>query len=189
MLSLAINTGSYSDIEQYYESFKTLETRNETLIRCVCASLVICGKYFFRQKQNDKALNLLRKARVSAASNPLILREIITVLVDNKMLAEAEDALKRFPDNHRSSQHFVVSSFLVNNLAEPEKIKLIPILRNLVRENIREPLIWYWLIFHLVDCDKIDEAETIFENACLVWPDRVPYFTEALKIQEEEVPD
>jgi tetratricopeptide (TPR) repeat protein len=186
VLSLAINTGNYADVEQYYETFKEIEVRNDDLVRYVCASLVVCGKHFFRQHQKDKALEFLKKASVSAAGKPLILREIITVLVDNKLLPEAEDVLKRFPDDIRKDSHFLVASFLVRNLSEGDKAKLIPDLRNMVRDEIKEPLIWYWLIYHLVDYKKTDEAETICDEAIKLWPAKEAYFRSALRAVEEE---
>lgn len=186
VLSLAINTGNYSDIDEYYETFKEIETRNDDLVRYVCASLVVCGKHYFRQNQKARALEFLRKASVSAAGKPLILREIITVLVENNLLREAEDVLKRFSEDLKKTPHFLVANFLIRNLAETEKTKLIPDLRNMVRDEIKEPIIWYWLIFHLVDYNKLDEAESVCEDAIKLWPTKADYFNSALKIEEGE---
>jgi len=189
VLSLAINTGNYADVEQYYETFKEIETRKDDLVLYVCASLVVCGKHFFRQNQKEKALEFLKKAAVSAAGKPLILREIISVLIENKLLSEAEDVLKRFPEDLRKDAHFLVANFLVKNLSEPEKRKLIPDLRTMVRDEIKEPLIWYWLMFHLVDIEKNDEAETVYHDAIKLWPNKEEYFRSALKIEDEEQAD
>jgi DNA-binding NarL/FixJ family response regulator len=176
VLSLAVNTGNFNDIEQYYDSFKEIETRSDELVKYICAALVVCGKHFFRQKENDKALEFLKKATISAAGRTLILKEVISVLVEFGFFKEAQDVLNRFPETSKNEMNFKIADFLIKNGSESEKAKLIPALREMVREKITEPMIWYWLIVDLIALDKIDEAETVCEDAIKLWPEKVDYF-------------
>jgi hypothetical protein len=130
-------------------------------------------------------MDFLKKAAVSSAGKTGILKDIITVLVDNKQLPEAVEVLKRFPSNAGKDPNYLVANFLVNNLTEADKVKLIPELRSLVKDGIKEPLIWYWLIFYLVEFEKDDEAENYCQEAIKLWPAKAEYFKSAMVIEEE----
>ncbi len=180
VLALAVSTGNFDDIESYYESFKEMESRSDDLVRSVCASLVVCGRHYFRAGQKDRAIDLLKKASVSAAGRASVLKEVVAVFVEQGLALEAEEVLKRFLDQDRTGDAYRVACFLVKNLVQSDKSVLIPELRQMVRESIREAIIWYWLIFHLGQMGKIDEAESVCDDAIQLWPDRADYFEGAL---------
>jgi hypothetical protein len=55
----------------------------------------------------------------------------------------------------------------------------------MVRDEIKEPLIWYWLMFYLVEFEKDDEAENTYEKAVRIWPEKAAFFQKALRVDEE----
>ncbi|MBI3543681.1 MAG: hypothetical protein HY075_10455 [Deltaproteobacteria bacterium] len=89
VLRLAIVIGKYEDIEKYYSVFTNLDDRDETLIKYVCAALVVCGKYYLSTKLgHTRALELFRKAAVTASGRLNILKEIILALLEYRLVRE-----------------------------------------------------------------------------------------------------
>ena len=44
-----------------------IEERSEELVKCVCAALIVCGRYFFENNEMEMGADLIKKATVSAA--------------------------------------------------------------------------------------------------------------------------
>lgn len=114
ILRLAIVTGKYEDIEKYYSVFTNIDERDETLIKYVCAALVVCGKYYLAGNLgHSRALDLFRKASVTGTGRANILKEIILALVDNGLSKEAHHFLERFPQDARDSEDFLLMKLLI----------------------------------------------------------------------------
>jgi CheY-like chemotaxis protein len=178
VLTLAVQTGNFQDIEGYYEFFKELEVRDDELVKYTCAAMIVCGKHFLRSEEAEKGVSLLIKASASAAGKPNILREIIATLTENKRLAEARSILEKFPSASQGDVNYHVSRFLVFDLENDDKKKSLSMLMEFEQKKIEDPLIYYWLIRYCKKFQKENRAEDFLIQAQKKWPDRANYFQE-----------
>jgi CheY-like chemotaxis protein len=181
VLSLAIQTHNFDDIDTYYQGFQEIEARNDELVRHVCAALVVCGKQFFRVGQIDKAVDMLNKAAITAAGKPTVLREIVTTLAEYGKLSEAQTVLARFPADMRNDVHYHMASFLLFRAENPAPEAGFMILGKIIRGGVRDPQLTYWLIRLLVQMGKVEQAENYKIDAEKEWPASKALFEKAYK--------
>ncbi|MBI3543715.1 MAG: hypothetical protein HY075_10625 [Deltaproteobacteria bacterium] len=95
VLRLAIINSRFEDIEQYYAAFCNMDEREDSLIRHVCAALIVCGKYYLRNGQKARALPFFQKATVAGVGRSNILKEIVQALNESGCVKEAEEFLAK----------------------------------------------------------------------------------------------
>lgn len=173
VLRLAIVTQSYEDVERYYQLFTEMEQRNEEMIRYVCAALVVCGKHYLQKGLQTRAFDLFTKASITAAGSTKILRQIVEVLVEQKLAARADDFLKRFPMPSRSTADFVASELQVNEQRYGASAVVDPA-RRAVAADIRDPLIYRILIRSQIAVRHFDAAENMAFEAKKHFPQNAP---------------
>ncbi|NUM89734.1 MAG: response regulator [Bdellovibrionales bacterium] len=117
VLWLAVQTGHYAEVEKFYQDFVAMDRRNEELIRCICAALLVCAKHFFLQGDPAHGASMAQKAALAAAGRAYFLRKGVEVLLEGGCLREAKEVLKRFTQT--DGAHFAVASFLVAAKEEP----------------------------------------------------------------------
>ncbi len=184
VLRLAIMTGSYEDIEKYYQSFTSLDQRDDMLVRYVCAALVVCGKYYLKNNHGRRALELFEKAGVASAGRTRILREIIVSLLEFELANEAQKFLARFPTKTEKDVDFhacdyMVSARLVAPALSVEKG------RKLISQGLEDPEIHRTLIEASVKANLVDAAGTLSKEAEKKWPKQAKLFQGALKHKKE----
>jgi len=173
VLRLAIVTGNYDDIEKYYQVFVEIDERDETLIKYVCAALVVCGKYYLSSKVgHSRALQLFNKAAATGQGLTKILREIILALLDYKLAAEAQPFLERFPPEEFDSNDFLLLRFLVHSVNGSASI-LIEQGRALLAKGLVDERLYTTLLEKLVEAKAPEGArEDIYGRAIAAFPDR-----------------
>ena len=119
IVRLAVMTENYADMEYYYEIFTALDMRSDETIKYICAGLYVAGKYLFNIGDSTKGLDYYKKISISAEGKTRFLRAMIEVLVDKGFAEEAQDIMKRFPDEAKSSNDFFISKFLVQSSYAP----------------------------------------------------------------------
>ena len=117
VLRLAIMNQKYEDVEKYYSVFCNIDERSDTLIRYVCAALVVCGKYYLQTNNRSRAFELFQKAAVTSAGRTNILKEIVQSLVDFELAKEAADFLGRFPAEAQGGAEYSLLKFQVTDLS------------------------------------------------------------------------
>jgi len=68
VLRLAIINSRFEDIEQYYAAFCNMDDREDSLIRHVCAALIVCGKFYLRNGEKARAMPFSRRRRSPASA-------------------------------------------------------------------------------------------------------------------------
>lgn len=180
VLTLAVNTGNVKDIEEYYEAFKTIDSRNEELVKYVCAGMVVAGRHFMRTNNKTRGVDILKKSAISAAGRPNILREIVSTLVEYRFLTEAKDVFKRFGADQQKSPHFQISAFLLFQAEELDSKRNVAMATDLIKQDIKDSIVYYWLIYHLTALGRNDEAEKYREEAEGLYPKERDYFVKAI---------
>lgn len=181
VLKLAVATGNYEDIENYYEHFLGVDRRDEELSKHVCAALIVSGRYHLRNNQIERGTKLLHKAAITAQSRTQFLSEIIHSLVDSNLPAEADQVLRRYPPETQSSTEYLALDLLISL-----KLVSLPITvqkgRKLIRDGRKDPLIYRVLIEASARAGLKDAAESLANQACQLWPARSAIFLKAAEI-------
>jgi two-component system chemotaxis response regulator CheY len=188
VLRLAIVTKSYDDVERYYRVFTNIDTRNEEMIKYVCAALVVCGKYYLQKNFGTRALELFQKAAATASGRTRILREIVLSLVEYGMVKEAEKFLQRFLPESRTGPDFSAMELLVLDKTA-HRSTVIEKGRELLTKNIFDPVIYQILIRKSVEAGLIPAAEDLVRTARQRWPDQGEQFENAFRNKEEKRPN
>ena len=165
VLRLAIMTKNYTDIEKYYQTFVNLDQRNEEIIRYVCAGLIICGKYYLQQKNVARAVELFRKASVSAQREPKLLREIISSLTEYNLFNQAQAFMKEFPPETMNKIEFRISQFLVSSkFLSP--VQMIDQGKELIKEmEKKEAIVYKVVMLKMVEAGLSAAAQEFYERA------------------------
>lgn len=180
VLRLAIMTESYEDVERYYQIFINLDTRNDQLVKYICAALVVCGKFYLQNSSGSRALELFQKAGVTAAGRPKILKEIILSLVGNDLSKEALSFLARFPADTKSGTDYLAMELLIQLKTAP----IAPVVekaQSAIQSGHKDPIIYKVLIEGYNRLNKGDSASRICEEAAQVFPEQAAQFQELLQ--------
>jgi tetratricopeptide (TPR) repeat protein len=171
VLRLAITTGHYEDIEQYYRIFLELDEKTDELIKHTCAALITAGKSFLQKSDTERAKSLFQMAGISAGGKVPFLTEIITTLVGANLADEADKYLKRFPQHTRETIEFFSMDYLVMSRTMPIQVTLDQG-RKLIQEGRFHPIIDRILISTFVKAGMKDNALFLAEDAGRRWPDQ-----------------
>lgn len=175
VLRLAIMTRSYEDVERYYQSFISLDARNDELVRYICAALVVCGKYYISTNNPSRGLELFKKASVTGTGKVKILREIIMALAEHDMLKNAREYLSRFPADLQSGVDYQSMHYLVNSDSQPASLT-ISMGRSLISKDVSDPVIYQVLITKSIEEKYYDHAEELINDGLKKWPEQKPLF-------------
>lgn len=177
ILKLAIITGNYEDVERYYDVFVQIDERAEEVVRHVCAALVVCGKFYLQRSQAPRALELFRKAAVSASGRTRVLREIIQALTEAKMIKEAREFLDRFPMETRRAADFQAMDLLIMDQSPDIDLgSIIAAGRKTLDEGAVDPLIYRIVIARTAQAGWHDSAEQLRIKALSKYPDHASWF-------------
>ncbi|MBI3558469.1 MAG: hypothetical protein HY074_19540 [Deltaproteobacteria bacterium] len=180
VLRLAIVTGKFEDIERYYTIFTNIDDRDETLIRYVCAALVVCGKYYLSTKVgNNRAIELFRKASVTAQGRTKVLKEIVLALLDYHLIKEADSFLSKFPPESFNSDEFLLLRFLVYNHAGKASI-IIDQGRALLSRGVVDDRLYAVMIQRSAEADLVVAAEELVYEGSEKFPEKRGIFEEVL---------
>lgn len=113
IVRLAIQTEHYEDMPYYYDIFTTLDERSKVLINYIGAGLYISGKHQLINGNVSEALRCFECVAVSCSEFTKFLRAMITVMVENNLVGEAESFLSRFPSGSLDHDDYLVSEYLI----------------------------------------------------------------------------
>ena len=175
VLRLAILTKSFEDVERYYQTFITLDARNDELVRYICAALVVCGKHYLKNNNPSRGMELFRKASVTGAGKVKILREIILALAENEMLKNAQEFLSRFPPEIQSGADYQAMEYLVNS--DSQAITLtISKGRELISKGVLDPIIYQVLITKSIQGGYAEQGMELIQEGIKKWPAQAMLF-------------
>jgi tetratricopeptide (TPR) repeat protein len=173
VIKLAVINEAYEDIERYYQLFCKLDSRNETLVRYVTASLIACGKHYLQKKNFARAVELFARAKSTGLRNPKVLREIILSLLLAELAAEAQVFLEAYPAGLQGT-----GEFLAMRYASTERnLQLgasIAAGRKLLSEGVQEYILYATLIRRSIEGGFLDHAEQLLHDALRLWPEKDP---------------
>ena len=174
VIRLAVQTNNFQDMLSYYELFTSLDERTNSTINYIGAGLYVSGKYFMMNNAKDEALKIFEAIGVSCSIFTKYPRAIITVLVENNMVNEAEKFLGRFDPTTRSELDYLISDYLVDSIKFNDANRLVKSGLELYNKNIKDQRCMQIMIKSMRECgykeDKINDFE--FEMNKL-WPEKI----------------
>jgi tetratricopeptide (TPR) repeat protein len=180
VLRLAVTTGHYEDIEQYYRIFLELDEKSDELVKHTCAALITSGKSYLQKGDTDHAKGLFQMAGISAGGKVPFLTEIITTLVNAGFADEADKYLKRFPQHTRETIEYFTMDYLVMSKTMPLQVTLDQG-RKLVQEGRFHPIVDKILMQTFLKAGMKENAIFLAQDACRRWPEQAREFLEILK--------
>jgi CheY-like chemotaxis protein len=173
VIRLAVQTNNFKDMHSYYELFTSLDERSNATINYIGAGLYVSGKYFMLNNAKDEALKLFEAIGVSCSIFTKYPRAIITVLVENNLVNEAEKFLSRFDPASRSEIDYLISDYLVDSIKFNDPNRLVKSGLELYNKNIKDQRCMEIMIKSMRECgykeDKINDF--VFEINKL-WPEK-----------------
>jgi DNA-binding NarL/FixJ family response regulator len=184
VIKLAVLNEAYEDIERYYQLFCKLDHRNETLVRYVTASLIVCGKHYLAKKNFARAVELFARAKSTGLRNPKILREIILSLLSADLAAEAQVFLEAYPAGLQGTPEYLAMKYssTERGLALGASIAAG---RKLINDGVQEYVLYATLIRRSIEGGFLDHAEQLWQEACRLWPEKE---AELLRIKKNTSP-
>lgn len=170
VVRLAIMTKNYTDIEDFYEIFKSLDEREEDVVNYICAGLYICGKFYFLNNQLKEGRKSFEKVGISCLGKGKFLKQMIKILVQYEFFDDAQKLLVRFPSGGGDQEDYLISTYLSesNQLNPTEKTSRG---LDLYNKGIRDPECVRIMIDSLTLLGSDKKARNYLEEAVHLWPD------------------
>jgi len=181
VLRLAIITQQYDDVEKYYQAFCNIDERDDTLVKYVCAALVVCGKYYLGTGARSRAMTLFQKASATGTGRANIIKEIVQALVEANLPKDARDYQKKFPPEFQTSKDYQLLNFEITNLEGPVSA-VIQIGRELQKQNIHSERFYEIMIGRSQESSLKDAVEALAYEAAKNYPDKKDHFMALAKI-------
>jgi CheY-like chemotaxis protein len=119
VLRLAVTTGNYIDVPDYYDLFIALDERPDELTKHMCSAMAVAGKHALKRLDIPKAMEIFDKLAVTCAGRTNYLRYTVESFVEREHFAEALRYLKRFDPITHASDDYQLASFLVASGTKP----------------------------------------------------------------------
>jgi CheY-like chemotaxis protein len=171
VLKLAVINRKFDDIEEYYNMFVAIDDRDDILIRHVVTSLIICGKHYLENDAKARALELFQKASATGTGRVNFLKEIVQILLDHKLPAEAQGFLKKFPPEAMTTDAFKILQFQIMDHTDATKIAVISRGRELIEAKIHDKAIYAIVLKRGVEIDMKVMVEHLYYQAIRQFPE------------------
>lgn len=184
VLRLAIMTKQYDDIEQVYQTFKSLDDNNPGVIRSLAAALIVCGKYYLSTKLGTvRALELFKKACAATGAKSKFLREVIFILLERQLHREAAEFLSLIPPDEAQSEEAQLLRFLIFSQYGHDSL-ILEQGHQLLAKGIHHEKIYEVLIKKETELGNILAAEKLLTTAREQFPGRFTHL-EALAVKSK----
>lgn len=172
VIRLAVRTGNFEHMEEYYELFTDLEEREPEVTKYVCSGMYVSGKYYLYNDQAESARSIFDKVSVSCEGASNFLKEMIKSLSSFGFYEDCKSMLKRFSKDNEDVADYMISSYLAN-LDEMNNTERISQGLELFNNGHKDPIAADILIKALYK-DGNKRADEYLEEAQHLWPDKFP---------------
>ncbi|MCC7441713.1 MAG: response regulator [Bdellovibrionales bacterium] len=169
-VSLAVETGHFDHVGRYFEVYTGLEFKPENLAQAVSRALIEGGRHFLGNERVQEAVDVFQKASVTANKHTLVLRRIITSLVEHGKHQEAERFLKDFPPEHQRGSDYLSMDLLIGS-ALGTVSRTIDQGRRLLRSGLQDQVVYETLIRTSIKAGLLESAEGLVYDAARIWPE------------------
>lgn len=169
-IRLAVICRKFEDIETYYGYYLDLDERAKDLTKCMCAGLIIAGKYFLSEKKIPQAVKMFQGAAASSGSAPKFLYDIITALLSSKCVAEADMFLMKFRPEDQNQKEFLLCKFKLAD-ADNNAAKVIKLGRELLSRDISDEQVYETMIKRYIEAGIVRPVDDLYYQAISQYPD------------------
>jgi len=180
VLKLAIINGKYEDVERYYSVFCNIDERDDTLIKYICAALVVCGRYYLGTNSRSRGLELFQKAAATGTGRSKILKEVVQALLDFNLTKDAKTYLDRFPPGEQSAPDYLLLKFHVLD-QEGNKNAIIEFGRQLIGKGIHDEKLYEVMIQRSIETKMHRSIEALHSAATTHFPEKKAHFDKLIE--------
>ncbi|MGK5088696.1 hypothetical protein WDW86_14150 [Bdellovibrionota bacterium FG-2] len=170
VLRLAIQTGNFDDIDQYYETYKNIDHRTEDMVKTMCAALVVAGKFHLKSANLERCVSYFNKAIVSCGGKTRIFREIVISLTEHGQFQAAEEFLVKFPQATQKGVDYAACNLLLTDKVQGPSFAIARG-REYIKRGLHDPLIYKILIERSYEAGYTDSADDLAKDARSRWPE------------------
>jgi tetratricopeptide (TPR) repeat protein len=177
-LRLAVETSSLDDLDEYYEIFKLLPLKPQTLLEHLCSALVVAGRHFLENHREKGGHELFEHVVALKPGSTRFLRRIVEILVLLEDLEQARHYLDLFPGESRASHDYIACEFLVS--ADPVDLDgLIQGAEKLLERGVRTPGLYEAMLKAHSRRRDTEAVARRLNEARKIWPHRTEDFEAA----------
>lgn len=183
VLKLSIITNNISDIEFFYSLYLEIDERDNKLVEAMSAALIICAKYHFRKKKEEKAIDLMKKAVMTSKNDKKFIKFVVEYLVYYGQWGEIANMMKKFNSSDTTTDEFKICHFF-SQCPSMDGVAIIQECQQMIQNNLISPVIHFLLIQKLYRQKRSPEAMRYVEEFKKKWPEK-HYFLNDLELKEE----
>ncbi len=176
IIRLAVQTGRFTDIENFFSSYQELNERSESLMKHICAGLIVAAKYYLEKKRNDSALKVLKMAAEATGGHARFLRLIVEALAHYSIYDQGSDFLNLFKAEDKDGSDYQIAHFLGKEAMQPEESVCVQG-KELIQQGVKNPYIYKRLIELAAYFPAEDGSiKSLAQEATNLWPDKKHFF-------------
>ncbi len=184
VLRLAIITGHYEHMKEYYHLFTQIDVRTEELVEYMCSALIVAGKHYISKKEDYKAFEHFDLCAISSAGKTKYLRFMIESLIENTKPEVAQKYLSRFPAVTMADPDYLISEYLVTSFLVPDLGQNILKGRELIKNKIKHWMIHQRLTELSLQAGHKDNAENLCLEGKNLFPEKKEVFEKLLSMNK-----
>jgi two-component system chemotaxis response regulator CheY len=169
VLRLAVKTGGFEDIDDYYLVYTHLDERSPELVKVMGAALIVAGRFHLGKRHLPRAVELFKRALITTARGPGTFREIVNALLKANQPGLANQFLKEYPPADRGSRDYQVLDLQILN-ALGTRSQVINIARDLITQGAQEIEVYEIVIKRSLEAGYKDSAEDYAHQASKAYP-------------------
>lgn len=179
VIQLAVFTHHFADVQKYFDVFKKLQNRPESLVKTVQAALYVCGKFLVQKGMEESALKAFRDAIVTSEYDLSLIEKSVRFLLENSMPGGSENVLRLFPMEKRTETSFQVLELLVSAQTDPPE-RFTNKAKDKIKEGLSSPEIYLCLAQSLKAMEDERGCQNTLYEAIEKFPDQAEMFKKKL---------
>ena len=160
LVKVSVYGKKYSDVIDYYEIFRRLNSQDENVCRAVIAGMLICAKYFALNSKSIEALCALKSASKLSLDSKILCIKTFQYFIETQNYNEAQQHHMALPEELKKQPECqLLYLALIESISDPATI--VTTASNLLQSGIRDSRLYHILIEY---SKKMGRSENTIKN-------------------------
>ncbi len=180
-LQVSIQNEKFYDALVFFDILAAYDNPTESVVAYTSAAMVVCAKKLIREHEAGRGLEILKKAQFLSRNRDKIQIEIISALYLCKMEEEADQFLKRVPEEIRNSSDMQVMR-MEHFLSQGQVDRMMRIGDELIKANARNCRLYEIMIEQSKRLRRpVSAIDSIVSRAVEFFPEKRESFEQLIK--------